>query len=104
MTGPTIRLPHRSNASLRQVVVVVIFTEQQVGFGRWAAGRDLRVESGPGVAWPKSWRPGCEPAALATESFPVCPPGPLTLAATAGRRVSAWRRAKMASLIWRFRE
>ena len=32
--------------------------------------------AGPGVAWPKSWRSGCEPAALATESFPACPPGP----------------------------
>ena len=36
---------------------------------------------GPGVAWPKSRCLGCEPAALATESFPRCPPGPLAWAA-----------------------
>ena len=35
-----------------------------------------RVVAGPGAAWPKSWRSGCEPAALAAESFPTCPPGP----------------------------
>src|ERR1022692_3829331 len=35
------------------------------------AGR--RVVAGSGVAWPKSWFSGCEPAALATESFPVAP-------------------------------
>jgi hypothetical protein len=29
--------------------------------------------TGPGVAWPKSRCSGCEPAALATESFPWCP-------------------------------
>ena len=34
------------------------------------------VGSGPGVACPKSWRSGCEPATLDTEPFPLCPPGP----------------------------
>src|SRR6266498_1475284 len=55
---------------------------------------------GPGVACPKSRCAGCEPAALESESFPGCPPGPFTPAAA--RRASAWRRAKMASLICRF--
>jgi hypothetical protein len=50
----------------------------------WSAGR-RRVVTGPGVAWPKSWRSGCEPAALATESFPGCPPGPQVPAAAAQR-------------------
>jgi hypothetical protein len=59
---------------------------------------------GPGVAWPKSRCAGCEPAALATESFPVCPPGPFTLDAAVPCRASAWRRAKMASLILRLRD
>src|SRR5215475_9714539 len=40
------------------------------------AGPDRRVVSGPGVAYPKSRRSGCEPAALESESFPGCPPGP----------------------------
>jgi hypothetical protein len=61
------------------------------------------VVSGPGVAGPKSWRSGCELAALESESFPGCPPGPLVLAAAAWR-ASAWRRAKMASLILRLRD
>ena len=50
-------------------------------------GRGRRVGSGPGVAWPKSRPAGCKPAALATESFPGCPPGPAALAA---RRASAF--------------
>ena len=41
----------------------------------------LMVVAGPGVACPKSRRAGCEPAALAAESFPGCPPGPLARAA-----------------------
>ena len=45
--------------------------------------------AGPGVAWPKSRCAGCEPAALESESFPGCPPGPLVLAAAAARRASA---------------
>ena len=36
------------------------------------------VVSGPGVAGPKSWRSGCEPAALESEPFPGCPPGPFS--------------------------
>src|SRR5215467_13450588 len=93
----------RTKASLRQVVLVVVFAEREVVFGRWAAGRGRRVVAGPGVAWPKSWCSGCEPAALATESFPGCPPGPVALTAMA-LRVPAWRRAKTASLTCRFRE
>ena len=58
------------------------------------------VVAGPGVACPKSWRAGCELAALDAESFPGCPPGPVT-EASAACRASAWRRAKMASLIRR---
>jgi hypothetical protein len=49
-------------------------------------GRGRRVDSGPGVAGPKSRCSGCEPAALATEPFPGCPPGP-----AAARRASAFR-------------
>lgn len=43
-------------------------------FGAVSFGPRLIV--GPGVACPKSWRAGCEPAALETEPFPDCPPGP----------------------------
>jgi hypothetical protein len=58
------------------------------------------VVSGPGVAGPKSRRSGCEPAALESEPFPGCPPGPSALAC----RASARRRAKMASLTLRLRD
>jgi hypothetical protein len=34
------------------------------------------VGAGPAVACPKSWRAGCEPAALESEPFPVVLPGP----------------------------
>jgi len=57
--------------------------------------------AGPGVACPKCRWSGCEPAALDAEWFPGCPPG---LLAVAARRASACRQAKMASLIWRFRQ
>ena len=33
------------------------------------------VGTGLGVACPKSWRSGCEPATLETVPFPICPPG-----------------------------
>jgi hypothetical protein len=56
--------------------------------------------AGPGVACPKCRRSGCEPAALAAEWFPGCPPG-LFAGSVAARRASAWRQAKMASLVWR---
>src|ERR1035438_7776131 len=65
------------------------------------AGR--RVGLGSGVACPKSWRWGCEPAALESESFPGCPPGPFAAAVAVACRASAWRRAKTASLIRRLR-
>ena len=52
-----------------------------------AAGR--MVVAGPGVAWPKSRCSGCEPAALATESFPGCPPGPVIAGGAAWR--ASWR-------------
>ena len=55
---------------------------------------------GPGVACPKSRCLGREPATLATESFPGCPPGPSARAAA--RRASACRQAKMALLICLF--
>ena len=42
---------------------------------------------------------GCEPAALESESFPVCPPGPFW----ATRRASSTIRASRASLMRRFR-
>ena len=58
------------------------------------------VVSGPGVASPKSWRSGCEPAALESEPFPGSPPGPFARA----WRASACRRPKMASLTLRLRE
>src|SRR5690348_5446807 len=61
------------------------------------------VVSGPGVAGPKSWRSGCELAALESEPFPGCPPGPFVLAAAASR-ASALSRAKMASLTLRLRD
>ena len=56
----------------------------------------------PGVACPKSRCLGCEPAALETEPFPVCPPGPPVR--PAARWASACRRAKIASLTCRFSE
>src|SRR5215472_11492691 len=102
--GPlTMGRPIITNASLRQVVLVVVFVEREVGFRREAAGRGRRVVAGPGVAWPKSRFSGCEPAALATEPFPGCPPGPVTLTVAAWL-ASAWRRPKMASLTCRLRE
>src|ERR1039457_1688962 len=73
-------------------------------FSLWESGRGRSVDSGPGVAWPKSRCSGGEPAALAAEAFPVFPPRPPVLAAEATLRASAWRRAKMASLIRRFRD
>ena len=56
--------------------------------------RGRRVVSGPGVAWPKSRCSGCEPAALATESLPGCPPGPSVLPPPrrGGRRPAGGRR------------
>src|SRR5262249_11915640 len=56
-----------------------------------ALGR--RVVTGPGVACPKSRRAGCELAALETEWFPGCPPGPWGLVAAAACRASATRAA-----------
>src|SRR4029077_8263238 len=84
-----------------QVVVWVFFETGFDGVPVVVPGR--RLVPGPGVACPKSWRAGCEPAALDAESFPGCPPGPLARAAAAWR-ASAWRQAKMASLILRLRD
>jgi len=72
-------------------VVLSEFAEAVAGVrGRpGAVGR--RLGCGPGVACPKSRRPGCEPAALETEPFPDCPPGPLACAG-AWRAASAWSR------------
>jgi hypothetical protein len=71
--------------------------------GMPALALGFMVVAGPGVACPKSWCAGCEPAALDAESFPGCPPGPVT-EASAACRAPAWRRAKMASLIRRLRD
>ena len=94
----------QNEASLCQEVPLIFLVARDVVFLLWGSRRDRSVDSGPGVAWPKSRCSGCEPAALATESFPGCPPGPSVLAAAAARRASAWRRAKMASLMRRLRE
>src|ERR1019366_9815975 len=88
----------QNEASLCQEVFRVFF---ELRFGgtvclRWVAGRS--VDSGPGVAWPKSRCPGCEPAALAAESFPGCPPGPLSLAAAAAPRAAPWGRGGRAGV------
>ena len=68
----------------------------RVALGVRGCGR--RVGSGPGVAWPKSRCSGCKPAALATEPFPGCPPGPRVLTA---RRASAFICLQRASLTCR---
>jgi hypothetical protein len=66
---------------------------------RWSSGSGElagigSVVPGPGVAWPKSRCLGCEPAALATESFPCCPPGLFNVGwlRPGGRRPGAGRR------------
>ena len=56
----------------------------------WAAGR--RVVAGPGVACPKSWCSGCEPAALESESFPGCPPGTRPDCGSGPSHGGAWTR------------
>ena len=63
-----------------------------------AAGR--RVALGSGVASPKSRFSGCESAALALESFPVCPPGPMLDARARCASICRWR--KITSLMRRF--
>src|SRR5580658_3991179 len=63
-----------NEASLCQVVRAVFLRARDVLFLP-VRGSSRRVVSGPGVACPKSRHSGCEPAALATESFPACPPG-----------------------------
>src|SRR6185437_3213946 len=50
------------------------------GAGVCAVRAGRRVVAGPGVAGPKSWCSGCELAALESEPFPGCPPGPSALA------------------------
>src|ERR1035437_1998122 len=47
---------------------------------------------------------GCKPGALATESFPICPPGPASVVRPVTARASAWRWVNSASLIRRFKE
>src|ERR1700722_4880483 len=80
-----------NDASLCQVVRAAFFLVRGVILFL-AGGFDRRVWSGPGVAWPKSWCSGCNPAALATESFPGCPPGSwaLLMAARAASSFSRW--------------
>src|SRR6185437_8864676 len=89
--------------SLRQGVRLIFFVVRGAAFLAGVCGRDRRVGAGPGVAWPKSRRSGCEPAALATESFPSCPPGPLAVTARAARAAPAFRCLKISSLTWRLR-
>ena len=79
-------------------VRLIFFVVRGAAFLAGVCGRDRRVGAGPGVAWPKSRRSGCEPAALATESFPGCPPGPLAVAARAARAAPAFRCLKISSL------
>ena len=82
IAGDDLRHSAQIDASLCQVIWAAFFLVREVAF--W--GRDRRVGAGPGVAWPKSWRSGCEPAALATESFPACPPGPWAVRAASAFR------------------
>ena len=82
IAGDDLRHSAQIDASLCQVIWAAFFLVREVAF--W--GRDRRVGAGPGVAWPKSWRSGCEPAALATESFPACPPGPRAVRAASAFR------------------
>jgi hypothetical protein len=61
----------------------------------WVPTGIVRLVAGPGVAQPKSWCLGCEPAARAMESFPCCPPVLLLSRAPprrGGRRLAAGRR------------
>ena len=77
-----------------QVVAGIFCEVRLVGGGVRAVAPGRMVVSGPGVACPKSRRAGCEPAALDAESFPGCPPGPVTCsisARTAARSRSAVR-------------
>jgi len=74
-----------------------------VPFPRFGATGRFRVMAGSGVALPKSRCSGCEPAALATESFPFCPPEP-TPTERPARWASSCNRAKMASLMRRLRD
>jgi SAM-dependent methyltransferase len=84
IAGDDLRHSAQIDASLCQVIWAAFFLVREVAF--W--GRDRRVGAGPGVAWPKSWRSGCEPAALATETFPACPPGPWAVRAASAFRCS----------------
>jgi DNA-binding CsgD family transcriptional regulator len=70
-----------------------LFEARDVGFFGSARLLGHSVSSGPGVALPKSRSAGCNPAALATEPFPGCPPGPVSADAevAAARRASARR-------------
>ena len=49
--------PAQIDASLCQVVRAVFFLARELALFCWSAGR-RRVVTGPGVAWPKSWRSG----------------------------------------------
>ena len=63
----------------------------------WRRGR--MVVSGPGVAGPKSWRSGCELAALESEPFPGCPPRRAGLRPACPARGSRWR-ARQGTCCW----
>jgi hypothetical protein len=70
-TGTT----RHNEASLRQVVRDIFFEACELRFSGCVVGAGRSVGSGPGVAAPKSRCSGCDPAALASVSFPACPPG-----------------------------
>jgi hypothetical protein len=57
-----------------------------------------RVVAGPGVACLKSRHPGCESAALETEWFPGCPPGPRGELAGVARWVTPSRTPRCAGV------
>src|SRR5690242_9287281 len=63
-------------ASLCQGVRDIFFEARDLRVSGSARPAGRSVSSGPGVAVPKSRSAGCNPAALASVSFPGCPPGP----------------------------
>ena len=57
------------------------------------------VGTGSGVACPKCRCWGFEPAALDTEPFPLCPPGPILAETAARSSASGWRESSATSAI-----
>jgi hypothetical protein len=100
-SGQIASSPTRS-AQRHNVPSLLLLSRTSAGFLgcrglRWhvspGRGGGRRVGLGSGVACPKSRRSGCdEPAALESESFPRCPPRPVT-GVSAAWRASARSRA-----------